>query len=34
VPVLLEIGKESVAGEADEALLAEAAAELIAEAMG
>jgi ATP-dependent Lhr-like helicase len=34
VPVLLEIGKESVAGEADEALLAEAVAELIAEAMG
>jgi ATP-dependent helicase Lhr and Lhr-like helicase len=34
VPVLIEIGKESVAGAADEALLAEAAAELIAEALG
>ena len=34
VPVLIEIGKESVAGAADEALLGEAAAELIAEAVG
>jgi ATP-dependent Lhr-like helicase len=34
VPVLIEIGKESVAGGADEALLEEAAAELIAEALG
>jgi ATP-dependent helicase Lhr and Lhr-like helicase len=34
VPVLVEIGKESVAGEADDTLLAEAAAELIAEALG
>ncbi len=34
VPVMLEIGKESVRGEADEALLAEAEDELIAEAMG
>jgi ATP-dependent helicase Lhr and Lhr-like helicase len=33
VPVLLEIGKESVRGEAHDALLAEAAAELIDEAM-
>jgi ATP-dependent Lhr-like helicase len=34
VPVLIEIGKESVAGAADEALLDEATAELIAEALG
>ncbi|MCT8970687.1 ligase-associated DNA damage response DEXH box helicase [Microbaculum marinisediminis] len=34
VPVLLEIGKEPVHGEADESLLAEAADALIAEAMG
>jgi ATP-dependent Lhr-like helicase len=34
VPVMIEIGKESVAGAADEALLDEAAAELIAEALG
>jgi ATP-dependent Lhr-like helicase len=34
VPVLLEIGKESIAGEADEALLVEAAQELIDEATG
>jgi ATP-dependent Lhr-like helicase len=34
VPVLIEIGKESVAGTADEALLDEATAELIAEALG
>ncbi len=34
VPVLVEIGKERVAGEADDALLAEAAAELMAEAQG
>jgi ATP-dependent helicase Lhr and Lhr-like helicase len=34
VPVLIEIGKESVAGAADEALLDEAEAELIAEALG
>ncbi len=34
VPVLLEIGKEAVHGEADESLLAEAADALIAEAMG
>jgi ATP-dependent Lhr-like helicase len=33
VPVLLEIGRESVYGEAHDALLAEAADELIAEAM-
>ncbi len=33
VPVLLEIGRESVKGEAHESLLAEAADELIAEAM-
>jgi ATP-dependent Lhr-like helicase len=33
VPVMLEIGKESVRGEADEALLAEVEDELIAEAM-
>jgi ATP-dependent helicase Lhr and Lhr-like helicase len=32
VPVLLDIGRESVSGEADDALLAEAADELIAEA--
>ena len=34
VPVLLEIGKEPVRGEADDSLLAEAADALIAEAMG
>jgi ATP-dependent Lhr-like helicase len=33
VPVMLEIGKESVYGEADDALLAEAEDELIDEAM-
>jgi ATP-dependent Lhr-like helicase len=33
VPVLLEIGRESVYGEAHDALLAEAAGELIDEAM-
>ncbi len=34
VPVMLEIGREPVAGEAQEFVLAEAAEELIAEAMG
>ena len=34
VPLLVEIGKERVAGEADDALLAEAAAELMDEALG
>ncbi len=34
VPVMLEIGRESVYGEASEALLAEAEAELVKEAMG
>jgi ATP-dependent Lhr-like helicase len=34
VPVLVEIGKERVAGEAEDALLAEAAAELATEALG
>ena len=34
VPVMLEIGKEAVPGEADDSLLAEAADALIAEAMG
>ena len=34
VPIMLEIGKESVPGEAHDAVLAEAAEELIAEAMG
>jgi ATP-dependent Lhr-like helicase len=34
VPVLLEIGAEPVAGEASEALLAEAEADLVREAMG
>jgi ATP-dependent Lhr-like helicase len=33
VPVMLEIGRESIYGEASEALLAEAEAELVAEAM-
>ncbi|MEQ8748761.1 MAG: DNA ligase-associated DEXH box helicase, partial [Amphiplicatus sp.] len=33
VPVMLEIGKENVAGEANEAMLAEASDQLIAEAM-
>ncbi len=34
VPIMLEIGREPVAGEAQDALLAEAADDLIAEAMG
>ena len=34
VPVMLEIGRESVPGDASEALLREAVEELIAEAMG
>ncbi|RAI37738.1 ligase-associated DNA damage response DEXH box helicase [Rhodoplanes roseus] len=34
VPVMLEIGRERVAGEASEALLAEAEADLVREAMG
>ena len=34
VPVMLEIGKESVAGEANDTLLLEAADTLIEEAMG
>ncbi|MCB5202542.1 ligase-associated DNA damage response DEXH box helicase [Neorhizobium sp. T786] len=34
VPIMLEIGRESVPGEAQDAVLAEAADELIAEAMG
>jgi ATP-dependent Lhr-like helicase len=34
VPVLLEIGRESVAGGSADALLEDTAAELIAEAMG
>ena len=34
VPVLLEIGRESVFGEASEAVLQEAADDLIKEAMG
>jgi ATP-dependent Lhr-like helicase len=34
VPILIDIGKESVAGEADEALLEEAARDLVAEAGG
>jgi ATP-dependent Lhr-like helicase len=34
VPIMLEIGKEPVAGEAQDSLLAEAADDLIAEAMG
>lgn len=34
VPIMLEIGKEQVPGEAQDAVLAEAAEELIAEAMG
>jgi ATP-dependent helicase Lhr and Lhr-like helicase len=34
VPIMLEIGKEPVAGEAQDSLLAEAAEDLIAEAMG
>jgi ATP-dependent Lhr-like helicase len=34
VPIMLEIGRETVQGEANESLLAEAAEELIAEAMG
>ncbi len=34
VPIMLEIGKESVSGEAQDTLLAEAAEDLVAEAMG
>ena len=34
VPIMLEIGRESVKGEADEMLLSEAADSLIEEAMG
>ena len=34
VPIMLEIGKESVAGEANETLLAEAASDLVEEALG
>jgi ATP-dependent helicase Lhr and Lhr-like helicase len=34
VPIMLEIGKERVAGEANEALLAEAAGDLVEEALG
>ena len=34
VPVMLEIGRETVYGEASDALLAEAEAELVKEAMG
>ena len=34
VPVMMEIGKEAVAGEANEMLLSEAADDLIAEAIG
>ena len=34
VPVMLEIGRESVYGEASDVLLAEAADELVKEAMG
>ncbi len=34
VPIMLEVGKVPVAGEADESLLAEAADDLVAEAMG
>ncbi|WP_421580687.1 ligase-associated DNA damage response DEXH box helicase [Shinella sp. M31] len=34
VPIMLEIGRETVAGEAQDSLLAEAAEDLIAEAMG
>jgi ATP-dependent helicase Lhr and Lhr-like helicase len=34
VPVLLEIGREAVYGEAADALLEEAAGEMMAEAMG
>ena len=34
VPIMLEIGRESVSGAADEELLAEAADDLIADAMG
>jgi ATP-dependent Lhr-like helicase len=33
VPIMLEVGKESVSGEANDALLAEAADDLIAEAL-
>jgi ATP-dependent helicase Lhr and Lhr-like helicase len=33
VPVMLEIGRESVSGEASDVLLAEAEAELVKEAM-
>ncbi len=34
VPIMLEVGKESVAGEAQDAVLAEAAEDLIDEALG
>ena len=34
VPIMLEIGKEPVSGEANESLLAEAASDLVADAMG
>ena len=34
VPILIDIGKESVPGEADEALLEEAALDLLADATG
>jgi ATP-dependent Lhr-like helicase len=34
VPIMLEIGRETVPGEAQDVVLAEAADELIAEAMG
>jgi ATP-dependent Lhr-like helicase len=34
VPIMLEIGRESVNGEANDALLAETADDLIGEAMG
>jgi ATP-dependent Lhr-like helicase len=34
VPVMLEIGRESVRGEGEDMLLAEIEAELVAEAMG
>ncbi|WP_404863799.1 ligase-associated DNA damage response DEXH box helicase [Georhizobium sp. MAB10] len=34
VPIMLEVGKESVAGEANDAILEEASEDLIAEAMG
>jgi ATP-dependent Lhr-like helicase len=34
VPIMLEIGKERVSGEANEMILSEVADELIAEALG